>query len=36
MADELYAVPPEEFIALRKQRQEEAKDDGDKHDHGGH
>jgi hypothetical protein len=30
VADELYAVPPEEFIALRKQRQEEAKADGDK------
>ncbi|WP_116453000.1 hypothetical protein [Blastococcus litoris] len=30
VADELYAVPPEEFIALRKQRQDEAKADGDK------
>ncbi len=29
MADELYAVPPEEFIALRKTRQDEAKADGD-------
>lgn len=30
VADELYAVPPEEFIDLRKARQDEAKDDGDK------
>ncbi len=30
VADELYAVPPEEFIALRKTRQDQAKDDGDK------
>ncbi|MGY1805219.1 hypothetical protein ACI78T_18195 [Blastococcus sp. SYSU D00922] len=30
VADELYAVPPEEFTALRKQRQDEAKADGDK------
>jgi hypothetical protein len=30
VADELYAVPPEEFIALRTTRQDEAKDDGDK------
>lgn len=30
MAEELYEVPPEEFIALRKQRQDEAKADGDK------
>ncbi|TQN41988.1 hypothetical protein FHU33_1377 [Blastococcus colisei] len=30
MADELYAVPPEEFIELRKARQDEAKADGDK------
>ncbi len=30
VADELYAVPPEEFIALRKTRQDEAKADGDK------
>lgn len=29
VADELYEVPPEEFIALRKARQDEAKDDGD-------
>jgi len=30
VADELYAVPPEDFIALRTTRQDEAKDDGDK------
>jgi len=30
VADELYAAPPEEFIALRKQRQDGAKADGDK------
>ncbi|MDT0276569.1 hypothetical protein [Blastococcus goldschmidtiae] len=30
VADELYAVPPEDFIALRKARQDEAKSDGDK------
>jgi hypothetical protein len=30
VADELYAVPPEEFIDLRKTRQDEAKADGDK------
>jgi hypothetical protein len=30
VADELYAVPPEEFIALRTTRQDEAKADGDK------
>jgi hypothetical protein len=30
VADELYAVPPEEFIDLRKARQDEAKADGDK------
>ena len=30
VADELYEVPPEEFIALRKARQDEAKADGDK------
>ncbi|TFV64640.1 UNVERIFIED_ORG: hypothetical protein E4P37_12760 [Bacillus sp. AZ43] len=30
VADELYEVPPEEFVALRKQRQDEAKADGDK------
>jgi hypothetical protein len=30
VADELYRVPPEEFIALRKARQEEARADGDK------
>ena len=30
VADELYEVPPEEFIALRTARQNEAKDDGDK------
>ncbi|WP_092196102.1 hypothetical protein [Blastococcus tunisiensis] len=30
VADELYAVPPEEFIALRKARQNEARADGDK------
>jgi hypothetical protein len=30
VADELYAVPPEEFVALRKERQDDAKADGDK------
>ena len=30
VADELYAVPPDEFIALRTARQDEAKADGDK------
>ena len=30
VADELYAVPPEEFVALRTTRQDEAKADGDK------
>jgi hypothetical protein len=30
VADELYAVPPEDFIALRTTRQLEAKDDGDR------
>lgn len=30
VADELYAVPPEEFIALRTARQDEAKADGDR------
>lgn len=30
VADELYAVPPEEFVALRKERQDAAKADGDK------
>jgi hypothetical protein len=30
VADELYEVPPEEFIALRTARQDEAKADGDK------
>jgi hypothetical protein len=30
VADELYAVPPDEFIGLRKERQDEAKADGDK------
>ena len=30
VADELYAVPPEEFVALRKTRQDEAKAQGDK------
>ncbi|MCF6743699.1 hypothetical protein E9529_05300 [Blastococcus sp. KM273128] len=30
VADELYAVPPEEFVALRTQRQDEAKAAGDK------
>jgi DNA repair exonuclease SbcCD ATPase subunit len=30
VADALYAVPPEDFIALRTARQDEAKDDGDK------
>lgn len=30
VADELYAVPPEEFIAVRKERQDAAKADGDK------
>jgi hypothetical protein len=29
VADELYEVPPEEFIALRTERQDAAKDDGD-------
>jgi hypothetical protein len=30
VADELYAVPPEDFIAVRTARQDEAKADGDK------
>lgn len=30
MADELYEVPPDEFVALRTTRQEEAKAEGDK------
>jgi len=30
VADELYEVPPEEFIALRTARQEEARAGGDK------
>jgi DNA repair exonuclease SbcCD ATPase subunit len=30
VADELYAVPPEDFVTLRKTRQDEAKADGDK------
>lgn len=30
VADELYAVPPEEFVALRTERQDAAKADGDK------
>jgi hypothetical protein len=30
IADELYARPPEEFVAVRKARQDQAKDDGDK------
>ncbi|WP_347057473.1 hypothetical protein ABC795_12270 [Blastococcus sp. HT6-30] len=30
VADELYEVAPEEFVALRKQRQDEARADGDK------
>ena len=30
VADELYAVPPEEFIALRTARQDEAKAEGDR------
>ena len=30
VADELYRVPPEEFIALRKERQDEARADGDR------
>lgn len=30
MADELYAVPPEEFVELRKARQDDAKADGDR------
>ena len=30
VADELYAVPPDEFVELRKTRQDEAKSDGDK------
>ena len=30
VADELYRVPPEEFIALRKDRQDEARADGDR------
>jgi len=30
VADELYRVPPEEFIPLRKERQDQARADGDK------
>jgi uncharacterized coiled-coil protein SlyX len=30
VAEELYAVPPEDFIALRTAREDEAKNDGDK------
>ncbi|MCW2740309.1 MAG: uncharacterized protein JWR45_731 [Blastococcus sp.] len=30
VADELYETPPEEFVAVRKARQDEAKDDGDR------
>ncbi len=30
VADELYGVPPDDFIALRKERQDAAKADGDK------
>ena len=30
VADELYETPPEDFVAVRKARQDEAKDDGDK------
>jgi hypothetical protein len=30
VADELYGTPPEDFIAVRKARQDEARDDGDK------
>ncbi|MGY1704927.1 hypothetical protein ACI79C_10155 [Geodermatophilus sp. SYSU D00697] len=30
VADELYAVPPEEFTALRKQRQDDARAEGDR------
>ncbi|MGY1636534.1 hypothetical protein ACI78V_07760 [Geodermatophilus sp. SYSU D00742] len=30
VADELYEVPPEEFTALRRQRQHRARDDGDR------
>jgi DNA repair exonuclease SbcCD ATPase subunit len=30
VADELYAVPPEDFVAVRTARQDEAKADGDK------
>ncbi|MGZ4549538.1 MAG: hypothetical protein ACXVF0_08560 [Blastococcus sp.] len=30
VADELYGVPPEEFIALRKARQDDARADGDR------
>ena len=30
VADELYALPPDEFIPARKQREDEAKADGDK------
>ncbi len=30
VADALYEVLPEDFVAVRKARQEEAKDDGDK------
>jgi hypothetical protein len=30
VADELYAVPPEEFVAARKAREDEAKAQGDK------
>jgi hypothetical protein len=30
VADELYETPPEQFVAVRKARQDQAKDDGDK------
>src|SRR6476660_5238148 len=30
VADELYEVPPEEFVALRKARQDDARADGDR------
>ena len=30
VADELYEVPPEEFVAVRSARQEEARADGDR------
>ncbi len=30
VADELYAVPPEEFVAVRRQRQDDARAAGDR------